>query len=83
MKKEISCLLIIDNFKKDSTFGCQTCANTAWFKDLELLKWLRDQALEWDETTCEYAAERLNIDILKWARLTLGSRDVSSSSDRV
>jgi hypothetical protein len=35
---------------------------------LDVLKWARKNGCEWDELTCQNAAQGGHLDVLKWAR---------------
>ena len=33
-----------------------------------MVQWAREKGCEWDEETCEYAAEGGHLEVLRWAR---------------
>ena len=33
-----------------------------------ILKWLKENGCEWDESICDYAAEGGHLDVLKWLK---------------
>ena len=45
-----------------------------------MLQWAREKGCEWDEETCEYAAEGGHLEVLRWARAN-GCPDPQESID--
>jgi hypothetical protein len=59
---------VVNNVKGKENLTCKSMDRAALFDDVEMIRWLREQDVPWNEWTCTYAAEGGHLEVLKWLK---------------
>jgi hypothetical protein len=59
---------VVDDVKGKNKLTYKSMNRAAYFGDLEMIKWLREQEAPWSEYTCAYAAKGGHLEVLKYLK---------------